>query len=86
LIPAAGLRWVVILICSTAGFVLATVPKLTIHVTLFATAAMGAAAVVLGIDCFTTGGLKEFWLYIIGFGAMFPRLTRFPFTVTMQGM
>jgi hypothetical protein len=85
LIQAAGLRWVLILASSSIGFVLATIPLLTIHVTLFATAAMGAAAVVLGIDCFTTGGLKEFWLYIIGFGRMFPRLTYFPFTVTMQG-
>ncbi|KAA1107046.1 hypothetical protein PGTUg99_026953 [Puccinia graminis f. sp. tritici] len=84
LIQAAGLRWVLILAGSSIGFVLATIPLLTIHVTLFATAAMGAAAVVLGIDCFTTGGLKEFWLYIIGFGRMFPRLTYFPFTVTMQ--
>ncbi|POW08967.1 hypothetical protein PSHT_09329 [Puccinia striiformis] len=84
LIAAAGLRWIVILAAFSIGFVLATIPTLTIHVTLFATAAMGAAAVVLGIDCFTTGGLKEFWLYIIGFGGMFPRLTHFPFTVTMQ--
>ncbi|WAR56356.1 hypothetical protein PtB15_7B204 [Puccinia triticina] len=84
LIPAVGLRWVVILISASLGFVLATIPTLTIHVTLFATAAMGAAAVVLGIDCFTTGGLKEFWLYIVGFGGMFPRLSYFPFTVTMQ--
>ncbi|POV94321.1 hypothetical protein PSHT_16290, partial [Puccinia striiformis] len=72
LIAAAGLRWIVILAAFSIGFVLATIPTLTIHVTLFATAAMGAAAVVLGIDCFTTGGLKEFWLYIIGSVACFP--------------
>jgi len=84
LIEAAGLRWVVILLSSSLGFVLATIPRLTIHVTLLATAAMGAAAVVLGIDCFTTAGLKEFWLFILGFGALFPRLTRFPFTITIQ--
>ncbi|KNZ45487.1 uncharacterized protein VP01_807g17 [Puccinia sorghi] len=84
LIEAAGLRWVVILISSSLGFVLATVPRLTIHVTLLATAAMGAAAVVLGIDCFTTAGLKEFWLFILGFGALFPRLAHFPFTITIQ--
>jgi hypothetical protein len=75
-----------ILGCISIGFVLATIPAITIHVTLFATAAMGAAVVVLGIDCFTTGGLKEFWLYIVGFGALFPHLTYFPFTVIIQGM
>lgn len=84
LIPAPGLRWVFILICISIGFVLATIPILAIHVTLFATAAMGAAAVVLGIDCFTTGGLKEFWLFIVGFGSLWPKLTYYPFTVTMQ--
>ncbi|OAV96421.1 hypothetical protein PTTG_04011 [Puccinia triticina 1-1 BBBD Race 1] len=84
LIKPIGLRWILILGCIALGFVLATIPAIAIHVTLFATAAMGAAVVVLGIDCFTTGGLKEFWLYNVGFGALFPRLNYFPFTVTIQ--
>ncbi|KAA1106750.1 hypothetical protein PGTUg99_019065 [Puccinia graminis f. sp. tritici] len=84
IIKPIGLRWILILGCISIGFVLATIPAITIHVTLFATAAMGAAVVVLGIDCFTTGGLKEFWLYIVGFGALFPHLTYFPFTVIIQ--
>lgn len=79
-----GLRYILILGCIAVGFVLATVPAISLYVTLFATAAMGAAAVVLGIDCFTTGGLKEFWLYILGFGGLFPKLTYFPFTITIQ--
>lgn len=83
-IRPVGLRYILILGCVVVGFVSATVPALSLHVTLFSTAAMGAAAVVLGIDCFTTGGLKEFWLYILGFGGLFPRLTSFPFTVTIQ--
>ncbi|KNZ43681.1 hypothetical protein VP01_999g7 [Puccinia sorghi] len=57
---------------------------LTINVTLVATTVMGAAAIVLGIDCFTTTGLKEFWLLILGFGALLPFLTHFPFTITIQ--
>ncbi|KAH9465310.1 hypothetical protein MJO29_007051 [Puccinia striiformis f. sp. tritici] len=84
LINPIGLRWILILGCIALGFVLATIPVLTIHVTLFATAAMGAAAVVLGIDCFTAGGLKEFWLYNVGFEALFPHLNYFPFTVIIQ--
>lgn len=84
LIQAAGLRWIFILAMVSIGFVLATIPAITIQVTLFATATVGAAAVVVGIDCFTTAGLKEFWLYIIGFGALFPKLKYFPFTVAMQ--
>ncbi|MBW0533302.1 hypothetical protein O181_073017 [Austropuccinia psidii MF-1] len=85
LIRAPGLRWVFIIATIATGFTLATIPQLAIHVTLFATAIVGAAAVVLGIDCFTTGGLKEYWLYILGFSSMFPKLHGyFPLTVTMQ--
>lgn len=58
LIRPIGLRYILVVGLSAVGFVLATVPKLAIYVTCAATAAMGAAAVVLGIDCFTTGGLK----------------------------
>ncbi|KNZ53477.1 hypothetical protein VP01_3229g1, partial [Puccinia sorghi] len=83
---AAGAVAVVILISSLLGFVLMTVPRITINVTLLATAVMGAAAIVLGIDCFTTTGSKEFWLLILGFGALLPFLTHFLFTITSQVM
>lgn len=33
---------------------------------IFSTAFGGATALVLGIDCFSLGGLKEFWVYIWG--------------------
>ncbi|MCJ1383434.1 hypothetical protein MMC17_006548 [Xylographa soralifera] len=36
----------------------------------------GATAIVIGIDCFSRAGLKEFWLYIWGLsGNLFPLLT-----------
>lgn len=31
-----------------------------------ATSFSGATSIVLGIDCFSKAGLKEFWLYIWG--------------------
>lgn len=34
----------------------------------------GATAIVLGIDCFTRAGLKEFWVYIWGKHSQFMRL------------
>ncbi|KNZ49199.1 uncharacterized protein VP01_515g15 [Puccinia sorghi] len=70
--------WVVILIGSLLGFVVATVRRPTIP------AALLAAAVVFGINCFTTAGLREFWPFILGFRALFLRLTHFPFTITIQ--
>ncbi|MCJ1295992.1 hypothetical protein MMC34_007557 [Xylographa carneopallida] len=46
----------------------------------------GATAVVLGIDCFSRAGLKEFWLYIWGLsGNLFPLLTAtYPITRGMR--
>ncbi|MCJ1434067.1 hypothetical protein MMC27_003433 [Xylographa pallens] len=40
------------------------------------TSLSGATIIVLGVDCFSRAGLKEFWLYIWGLsGSMFPLLT-----------
>ena len=41
------------------GFVLCTLPKIHYQVLLVSTSFVGATAVILGIDCFTTGDLKE---------------------------
>ena len=51
-----------------------------------ATSFSGATAVVLGIDCFSRAGLKEFWLYIWALNDnIFPLNTRtYPITRGMQ--
>jgi len=41
------------------GFVLCTLPSIHYHVLLAATACFGATALILGVDCYTTAGLKE---------------------------
>lgn len=41
------------------GFVVCTLPKIHYHVLLTSTALVGATAFILGVDCFTTAGLKE---------------------------
>jgi hypothetical protein len=41
------------------GFVLCTLPSIHYHVLLAATACFGATAFILGVDCYTTAGLKE---------------------------
>lgn len=51
--------FVVPLVLAVVGFCLCTVPKIHYHVLLASTAAVGATAFVLGIDCFTTANLKE---------------------------
>ncbi|KAG0146500.1 hypothetical protein CROQUDRAFT_133108 [Cronartium quercuum f. sp. fusiforme G11] len=85
LIRPPGLRWIVIIATTTIGFVFATIPQISLYVTVVSTAIMGSAAVMIGVDCFTSGGLKEYWIYILGFGQIFPALNGyFPLTITMQ--
>jgi hypothetical protein len=45
--------------CTAVGFILCTIPKIHYHVLLTSTAFVGATALMLGVDCFTTAGLKE---------------------------
>ena len=44
---------------AVVGFVLCTLPSIHYHVLLAATAWFGATAFILGVDCYTTAGLKE---------------------------
>jgi hypothetical protein len=45
--------------CTVIGFVLCTIPKIHYQVILVSTAIVGSTAVILGVDCFSTAGLKE---------------------------
>ncbi|GAA5934011.1 hypothetical protein JCM1841_002049 [Sporobolomyces salmonicolor] len=74
LIRPVGLRYVLILGLSAVGFVAASVPKFAPDVLLVSTSALGATTVVLGVDCFTTSGLKEFYVYQFGLSSLFPKL------------
>ncbi|KAH8148136.1 uncharacterized protein LAJ45_07900 [Morchella importuna] len=51
------------LVLKPGGLVDSIYGKLAICVDIFALV-LGATAIVLGIDCFSTAGLKEFWIYI----------------------
>ena len=54
LIPLASISGL-----GVAGFCICTIPKIHYHVLLVSTGFVGATAVMLGIDCFTSAGLKE---------------------------
>jgi len=75
-------------VCALIGFILCTIPKLHYHVLLISTAFVGASAFMLGVDCFTTAGLKEFYIWNLGFRSLFPKFTdngiEFPVSQTMQ--
>ncbi|QRV90711.1 hypothetical protein RhiJN_18729 [Ceratobasidium sp. AG-Ba] len=72
LIRPVGFRWIFYVGCAVVGFVLCTIPKLHYNILLISTAIVGASATILGVDCFTTAGLKEFYLWNLGFMRMFP--------------
>ncbi|KAI0320363.1 hypothetical protein OF83DRAFT_1053207 [Amylostereum chailletii] len=88
LVHSIGLRWILFLGCAVVGFVLCTLPKLHYHVVLISTAMVGASAVMLGVDCFTTANLKEFYVWNLGFTSLFPKYKnngiQFPVTQTME--
>lgn len=88
LIRPIGVRWVMFITFSVIGFVMCTIPKIHHQVILVATAVVGASTVILGVDCFSTAGLKEFYVWNLGFQQLFPKYIdhniQFPVTQTMQ--
>ncbi|OJT10084.1 hypothetical protein TRAPUB_13440 [Trametes pubescens] len=88
LIAPIGFRWIMYIAISVVGFVLCTIPKLHYYIMLTSTAFVGATAFMLGVDCFTTAGLKEFYVWNIGFQSLFTKYQThgisFPVTQIMQ--
>ncbi|PIL31664.1 hypothetical protein GSI_06367 [Ganoderma sinense ZZ0214-1] len=88
LIHPLGFRWIMYIAISVIGFVLCTIPKLHYYIMLTSTAFVGATAFMLGVDCFTTAGLKEFYVWNIGFDSIFTKYQQhgiqFPVTQIMQ--
>lgn len=87
-IKSLSFRWILYIVCAVLGFILCTIPKIHYHVLLISTAFVGASSFMLGVDCFTTAGLKEFYIWNIGFPSLFPKFTQhgieFPVSQTMQ--
>ncbi len=59
-------RSVLIAVFCLAGFALTFIPYTRTHGMIAMISFAGATVAVLGIDCFSRAGLKEFWLYIWG--------------------
>ena len=66
LITGRGGVIIFIVVFSAAGWVASFTHFTATYALMFCTAFAGATAVVLGIDCFSKAGLKEFWLYVWG--------------------
>ncbi|CAE6480195.1 unnamed protein product [Rhizoctonia solani] len=72
LIRQIAYRWIFYVGCAVVGFILCTIPKIHYNILLISTAVVGASATILGVDCFSTAGLKEFYVWNLGFMRMFP--------------
>ncbi|KDN49517.1 hypothetical protein RSAG8_02219, partial [Rhizoctonia solani AG-8 WAC10335] len=72
LIRQISYRWIFYAGCAVVGFILCTIPKIHYNVLLVSTAIVGASATILGVDCYTTAGLKEFYIWNLGFMRLFP--------------
>nr|GAT44096.1 predicted protein [Mycena chlorophos] len=87
-IRTVGFRWIFYIGCGVVGFILCTIPKIHYHILLMSTAIVGSSAFMLGVDCFTTAGLKEFYIWNLGFRSLFPKYVNngieFPVSQTMQ--
>ncbi|KAJ3563210.1 hypothetical protein NP233_g9088 [Leucocoprinus birnbaumii] len=91
-IKPIGYRWILYIGKSSrlgvVGFTLSTIPKIHYHVLLISTAFVGSSAFILGVDCYTTAGLKEFYMWNLGYQSLFPKFTQngiqFPVSQTMQ--
>ncbi|GLB36043.1 putative protein with domain of unknown function (DUF4203) [Lyophyllum shimeji] len=88
LIKPIGFRWILYMGCAVVGFMLCTIPKAHYHILLVSTAFVGSSAFMLGVDCFTSAGLKEFYVWNLGFMDLFPKFTshkmEFPVSQSMQ--
>ncbi|KAG6862408.1 hypothetical protein C0995_011848 [Termitomyces sp. Mi166 len=62
--------------------------KIHYHILLISTAFVGSSAFMLGVDCFTTAGLKEFYIWNLGFRSLFRKFTsngiEYPVSQIMQ--
>jgi hypothetical protein len=45
---------------------------------------IGATALTLGIDCFARTGLKEFYIYNLGYHSLFPALNGYPYPLLVN--
>ncbi|KAG5735954.1 hypothetical protein E4T56_gene1925 [Termitomyces sp. T112] len=88
LIEGVGFRWILYICCAVIGFILCTIPRIHYHILLISTAFVGSSAFMLGVDCFTTAGLKEFYIWNLGFKSLFSKFTshgiEFPVSQIMQ--
>ncbi|KAF7799251.1 hypothetical protein EIP86_010483 [Pleurotus ostreatoroseus] len=88
LIHPIGFRWILYIACAVVGFLLCAIPKIHYQIILVSTAFVGATAFMLGVDCYTTTNLKEFYMWNLGFTSLFPRYEslgiQFPVSQTME--
>ncbi|KIR68578.1 hypothetical protein I312_100331 [Cryptococcus bacillisporus CA1280] len=78
-------RWALLGALTVVVFIASLPKRFNDLMILVSTAWIGATAFVLGVDCYTRAGLKEFYVYNLGFHDLFPKLdgAKYPLTQMM---
>lgn len=86
LVSSVGARWGIIGGLTAVTLLATLAPPLHEYVLLASSAWVGATAFMLGVDCYSRVGLKEFYIYNLGYSNLFPSLNdqKFPLTQSMQ--
>lgn len=71
LIRSVGLRYILYIGLYAVFFTVSCIERVHALTLALATAIIGATAVTLGIDCYSTQGLKEFYVRNLGFDSLF---------------
>ncbi|TIA87753.1 hypothetical protein E3P99_02987 [Wallemia hederae] len=78
-------KWIFYIGLGTVAVVASFHPKIMPHLLRFSTSLIGSSAFLLGIDCFVKSGLKEFYVYNLGYNTLYPSIKKednFPLTQT----
>ncbi|KAK0532081.1 hypothetical protein OC835_003456 [Tilletia horrida] len=91
LIEPLGVRWILLAGMTSLFFAAACIPRMHNPMVLVSTAMSGATALLLGIDCFSRAGLKEFYIRNLGYQGLFAdkypptfQNNHFPLVASMQ--
>ncbi|TIB66208.1 hypothetical protein E3P77_02399 [Wallemia ichthyophaga] len=78
-------KWIFYIGLGTVAVVASFHPRIMKHLLRFSTSLIGSSAFILGIDCFVKSGLKEFYVYNLGYNTLYPPIKKgenFPLTQT----
>ncbi|EIM19169.1 hypothetical protein WALSEDRAFT_61608 [Wallemia mellicola CBS 633.66] len=69
-------KWIFYIGLGTVCVVASFHPKVMPHLLRVSTSLIGSSAFIIGIDCFVKSGLKEFYVYNLGYDTLYPPISK----------